>query len=478
MRKILLIVGVLVVAGGVGAYLWWGRGTKSSFQFRTTRIERGWVQQTVSAAGSLSAVATVQVGTQVSGTIREIYVDYNSPVKAGEKLALIDPASFRAEVEQARAAWEAAKATVASAESDLKVAASVVEQAEADLDLVRANEHKAELNAAYAERVFRRYEELRKSDAISEQDLDTQRHASEQAAAELEAARAQVLTVRAALSSARSRLAAAQAQIEVALARRDQAKAALDFAQVNLDRTLIVSPIDGVVVDRAVNVGQTVAASFNTPTLFTIAQDLGRMQIEADVDEADIGGLTPGSRALFTVDAFPGRDFRGTVTQVRLSPKIVQNVVTYTVIVSAQNPNGELLPGMTANVVFLVDERQGVLRVPNAALRFQPSDEMVASANANRQMAAGERDSARPREFGGEEGPVEGDKVAPSGTVWVLDRGAMLLRPVQVRLGLTDARFTELTSNELAEGDEVVTAVISDNKGAARMPFAVRMGPR
>jgi len=480
MKKLIIfgLIAAAVVAGGLLLALR-GRARDNAYRFRAEPIERGLVQATVTASGSLSAVATVQVGTQVSGTLEEISADFNTAVSAGQQLARIEPSSFQAQADQAVAAWTAARAGVQSAEADLKVARSAVDQAVAALDLAKANKQRAEVTAQYAGRTLQRYKDLVKNEAASELDLDTKQNAYEQAAADLAARRANVAMSQAELQNARSRLAAATAQIAVAKARRDQAKAELDLARVNLERTVIRSPIDGIVVKRAVDVGQTVAASFNTPTLFEIAKDLQDMQIEADVDEADIGGIQPDRPVLFTVEAYPDETFRGTVSQVRLSPKIEQSVVTYTVIVSARNPHNKLLPGMTANLTFLVDQRRDVLRIPNAALRFQPPAQMVAADQRDDRHGSrptGSRTAnAGPPGLDFDRPSTESAAASRTGSVWRPDGDSGLLRSLEVTLGLADARFTELAGDELKQGDEVITAVYTQKQGGnAGIPFVAR----
>jgi len=479
MRKLPIVIATVVVLSIVVSVVAWRRTGGEDFNYRTATADRGWLQATVTATGQLSAVATVQIGTQVSGTLEHVYVDFNSPVKAGEKLAMIEQSSFIAQVEQSEASWKAAEATVLSTKADLEVKKSAVAQAEAGLAQAKSNVSKAKLAAGYAKRTFERFSKMADEEAVSDLDVDTQRNAYEQAMTELEARQASLLTARAEVKSAKSRLVAAEAQIAVNIAKSDQAKAAHELNKVNLRRTVIVSPIDGVVVNRAVDKGQTVAASFSTPTLFEIAKDLRDMQIEADVDEADIGGIKPGALVLFTVEAYPDDEFRGEVTQVRLSPKEEQNVVTYTVIVSAENPDNKLLPGMTADLEFLVAEREGVLRLPTSALRFSPKPEMIVKASkAGHKNLSSHRSSDNPRDFHGKRPETSDASREQTGIVWMIDRRQNLLYSVEVTLGLDDARFTEIIGDRLKEGDQVVTGIGADKAEDAKRPFGIRGGRR
>jgi HlyD family secretion protein len=372
MKKILVVVAVLAVAGAAAFALL--RDGKEAVKYKTEAVARGDVLQTVTATGTVNPVTTVLVGTQVSGTIKDIYVDFNSPVTKGQLIARIDPATFEAQVAQARA----------------------------NLLLARANLQKAEATLVDARRTRDRNRELLRKDMVAQGDVDTAETNYETARAGVNASKAQVA----------------------------QAEASLNNALTNLQYTRILSPVDGIVVSRNVDVGQTVAASFQTPTLFTIAQDLTKMQIDTNVDEADIGKVAVGQEVEFTVDAFPDVTFRGKVSQVRIAPIIVENVVTYDVVIVVDNPELKLKPGMTANVSIIVASKKGVLRIPNAALRFSPSQ-------------------------GGGAGLREGPGV------WVLRSG----RParVPVTTGISDGMYTELLKGELGEGQQVIVESLSGN---------------
>jgi len=328
--KITVLLIAIAAAG-----IFWIRGDEntaaSTSEIETAAIDSGDIKRTVATSGSVRPLITVEVGSQVSGQIREIYVDFNSPVSKGQLLALIDPQSFESRVLQNRA--------------DLRVASSNVVVQQANIDRAQANLRRARLE-------YERAEPLSKKGTLSISELDT---------------------ALAAFESAKAELTMAEAQHVNALATQDQRQASLDSAEIDLERTKIRSPITGVVINRAVDQGQTVAASLSSPVLFDIAQDLTEIQIEANVDEADIGNVQEGNEVTFMVDAFPDMEFSGQVNQVRLAPNESNNVVTYTVIITAQNPGRKLLPGMTAMVEIVTGMSEGVLRVPNEAIRFKPA---------------------------------------------------------------------------------------------------------
>jgi HlyD family secretion protein len=411
-----------IVAVSALAVLAWGgyvfsTGRAPATGFRTARVDRGTIVASVSATGALNAVTTVQVGSQVSGQIKDVLVDFNSPVRRGQLVARIDPDVFQAKVNAARADLESAQAQVLNQQAnvekvraDLENARAAAVTAEANVERVRADVENARAVIATAEANIARDSatatnarteldrrmDLFRRELISQSDRDQAQTAYDTARAQLEASRAQERAGQAALRSAQAQLAAmqsqaraaqaqvasaqaalqvAQAQLKAADATTRQKQAALEQARLDLEHTEIRAPVDGVVVSRNVDPGQTVAASLQAPTLFTIAQDLTRMQVEAAVDEADVGRLREGMVATFTVDAFPGRTFRGEIAQIRKAAQVVQNVVTYTTVITVPNPERILLPGMTANVRIQVDQREGVLRVPNGALRFRPPGE-------------------------------------------------------------------------------------------------------
>ncbi len=525
---------VLVVAAGVwGYFLVQSRG--SAPQYRLARVERGPLTAAVSATGSLNAVITVQVGSQVSGQIKELLADFNSVVRRGQVIARIDPESFQAKVNQARAEVDAAEAAVVNQQAQ-------VERARADVDNARAAHAEAQAQVARAQvalvdarRDFDRKTELFRRELIARSDRDTAQANYDSAVAALEAARAKAQATASAITSAAAQLRVAEAQLQSARAQVKQKQAALHQAQVDLDHTTIRSPVNGVVVSRAVDVGQTVAASLQAPTLFTIAEDLTKMQVDVSVDEADIGRIRLDGPAVFTVDAFPGETFTGRVVQIRKAAQVVQNVVTYTVVVAVQNPDGRLLPGMTANVRLVVAEKPSVLKVPNAALRFRPPGaerEPAAAGPAPNARAGGapsperlrerlvtglgltaeqqarldpilqdsreqiralaaaglgeperqtrtqqirEATRARIREILTAEQRARYDAMSgagPTARVWVLGREGKPAA-VPVVLGLSDGNMTEVVAGELAEGQEVIVGAA----GAAGGPPRPAGGP-
>jgi len=400
---------VLLLVGVTAAVVRYRSSGDQDLQYEIAKVDRGRIVARVTATGTLSALVTVQVGTQVSGRIQRIYVDFNSPVTQGQLIAKIDPALFEASVAQAQANVAAADGTLA------KDRAQAVN---ADLQLKRENE--------LAERKL-----------VAPADRDT-------AVATANAARAQVEADKGAL---------------------EQAKAALHQSQVNLDYTNIVSPTNGVVIARNVDVGQTVAASLQAPVLFLIAEDLAKMQVDTSVAEADIGKLSPGMTATFTVDAYLGERFTGTVRQIRKNPQTVQNVVTYDAVIDVKNPDLKLLPGMTANATFVYAEKDDVMRASNVALRFRPTPALVALArqsvadtadgHGGLQSARAEDRSAR--HSGAKTKHDEDDPTRR--TLWVLRDDKPM--SISVQVGISDGTFTEIVSGDLKPGDELITDVSS-----------------
>jgi len=388
-HRVWLILALLLV--GVLVFWWWRPSSVPAPQYRLVDIERGTLQVSVAATGTLNPVKSVQVGTQVSGQIKELFVDFNTQVKRGELIARIDPETF----------------------------AYRVRQAQADADAARSSVARAQVNWVNAQRELKRTQALVERGFVSSAELDTRQSA-------LDLAHAEVATAQAALQQREAQLAA---------------------AKVDLARTEIRAPVDGVVIKRSVDVGQTVAASLQAPELFVIAQDLGQMQVETSIDEADIGRIQIGQAASFTVDAFAGRSFEGRVVQIRKSAVNVQNVVTYTVLVSATNPEGLLMPGMTANVRIVTDTREAVLKVPNAALRFKPEGQTLAPPQRTEKNS---KSTAR----------------LPLGYLWIPgDQGP---EPVVVEVGVTDGRFTEVIGQSLSEGMSVIVGSEVAGGGGAR----------
>ncbi|HEY5626490.1 MAG TPA: efflux RND transporter periplasmic adaptor subunit [Nitrospira sp.] len=402
MRRIALIAAVLIVGLAIGGYVFFNGERKAPVRYRMAAVERGAVTSIVTATGTINPVVSVQVGTQVSGMIKSLHADFNSVVKAGDIIATIDPEPFRARRDQASSNLEMAKANVARART---------EQAQRRRELERA---KSLIAQQY----------------VSQNDLDV------------------------AVTNAQG----ADAQVNVAMAQVKQAEAALNAADLDLKYATIRSPVNGVVVARNVEVGQTVAASFATPNLFLIALDLTKMQVDTNVSESDIGGITEGKDATFTVDAYPGVPFSGRIRQVRLSPINVQNVVTYNVVVGVDNKDLRLKPGMTANVSIIVAQRDEILKVPNAALRFvPPKSEQGEAGRGERKQVNGESGT---RDF------PTGSSRAGSRTMWKQSATGELAS-IAVLTGISDGSWTEVQSEAIAEGDEVIVG-IEQPRGARR----------
>ena len=371
MRKSAIVAGILALVAAALFYFFAG-GDAEGPAYRLGKVERGAIVSAVSASGILNAVVTVQVGSQVSGQIKELAADYNTEVRAGQVIARIDPDNFAARLRQSEAELAVAEATVATRRAAVSRADAELKNSRAALAAARAAAAKADVAITDTKRDLVRAAALKKRGVVSASQVDKAEAAYDGARAEADAAQAQIRAQESVVLARDAQIDMAKADVQHAIAQVAQRQAALGQAQVDLDHTVIRSPVDGVVIARSVDVGQIVAASLQAPTLFTIAQDLKEMQVEASVDEADIGRILVGQRASFSVDSFPGRTFKGRVTQIRKAPQSVQNVVTYTSVISAANPALRLLPGMTANVEIVVDERESVLKLPNAALRFRP----------------------------------------------------------------------------------------------------------
>ncbi|HSA87382.1 MAG TPA: efflux RND transporter periplasmic adaptor subunit [Nitrospira sp.] len=392
MRRIGFIISIVAIGIAIGGYVFFNGERTPPIRYRTASVERGQIVSVVSATGTINPVVSVQVGTQVSGMIKSLHADFNSRVKAGDTVAIIDPEPFKARREQAASNLEMARSNVARSRADLA-------QRKRELDRVQS---------------------LLPQQFVSQNDVDV------------------------ALTNFQS----AEAQLRVAEAQVKQAVAALNAAELELKYTVIRSPVDGIVVARNVEVGQTVASSFATPNLFLIALDLTKMQVDTNVSESDIGGMMEGKNAVFTVDAYPGESFAGVIKQVRLAPMNVQNVVTYNVVVGVDNPDLRLKPGMTANVSIVVAQRDQVLKVPNAALRFMPP-----KTERDRRRSDGQATRANGV------GPVRtaGD-MGQSKTVWKqVESGDLVDLPIQT--GVSDGVSTEVLSSGLTEGDLVVVGI-------------------
>lgn len=401
-RKFWAILVILVIAAGGTRYVLKRRAAKPAVQWETATVDRGRIVARVTATGTLSALVTVQVGSQVSGSIQKLYADYNSPVKKGQLIAKIDPRLFQAALENARANYAQAKATLM----------------------------KDEVQARFNGRQSKRQGALVKDKLIAPADFDTAESAADTSLAQVEADKANV----------------------------QQARAILHQAEVNLALTNIVSPTDGVVISRNVDVGQTVAATMSAPIIFVIAEDLRKMQVDTSVAEADVGKLTAGMDATFVVDAYPGERFKGKVRQIRNAAQTVQNVVTYDAVIDVDNAELKLRPGMTANVNFVFANRDDVLRVPNAALRFRPSAEVFAALKLDAGKQGGKAGGdpaagAKPAWSSGNR-QASGDDAPDRKQVWVL--GAGLPKPARIKVGTSDGTKTEIVEGPLAEGDQVI----------------------
>lgn len=383
MRQTVWIVGVLSVGLAAGGYAWFHGERVASVRYRTAAVERGPLVKTVTATGAINPVVAVPVGSQVSGMIQSLHADFNSVVKAGDIVARIDPAPFQKRRDQAAASLAMVKAMVAKARVDLQ-------------------QRRRELARAHA---------LLDQQYVSQNDVDVAVTALQGAVAQQQAADAQV----------------------------KQAAASLHAAELEFSYTMIRSPLDGVVIARNVEVGQTVASSFATPNLFLIARDLSQMEVDTTVSESDIGGITEDNAAVFTVDAYPGEQFEGQVRQVRSAPISIQNVVTYHVVLRVDNTDRRLKPGMTANVSILVDRKDHALKVPNAALRFTPPQSYAVTQTGDARHDVGT--------------PVDRSKV-----VWKAEASGSP-RPVAIQPGMSAEGYTEVAGGELKEGDLVIVGI-------------------
>jgi len=456
-NKALYAVGLTVALAGLGAWaLLKGQG---GLQYRTAPLERGEVDYAISATGNPNAVVTVQVGSQVSGNIMALYADFNSKVTKGQLIARIDPAPFQAKVDQARANLDAAQANVTNAQANVQKAMASVQAATASLANAKAAVTKAQVAAQDAKTKADRRVTLAQEGILSKEDMETAQETANAAAADVQAEQAQEKAAQENVGAAQAEVEAAKTQTAATQAQVKQAQASLQAAEIDLNNTYIKAPVDGVVVARNVDVGQTVAASLSAPTLFQIAQDLTKMQVDTNVSEADVGRVKVGQAATFTVDAYPGRIFKGEVTAVREAPINVQNVITYDVVIGVSNPDLKLFPGMTANVKIMIDQRTDVLKVPNAALRFHPA---TAPAQPNGNAAS--------------KGGLRKGGAQPMQAVWILDAEN---KPQQVRVktGETDGTFTEITDGSLKEGDRVILAALS-KQGAPSAGGAFNAQPR
>ena len=495
------ITAVVAMAAVISAGFYFrGEGT-SAATYMTARVERGNLRNTVTATGTLQAVTTVQVGSQASGTISALMADFNSRVRKGQVIAQLDPSTTQAQVQQARANLEQAQASLVQARASVsqsragvtdaqarsQAARSTAQNQQAGVSSARANltVMKAQVDDALS--FLRQQESLLKAGVIAQRDFDLANTAYKSAVARADQAQAQlnqaILSEQSAASAgmtqsqaqiqqSQAQVQQSQAQVQQAEAQVQQARAALQLAQINLTHTTIVSPIDGVVVSRDVDVGQTVAASLSAPTLFTIANDLKQMQVIANIDQADIGLVEQAKGVQFTVDAFPSDTFSGKIQQIRLNPVNTQNVVTYNVAIEVSNPEEKLKPGMTSNLTFTIDERNNVLKVSNAALRFTPQDasgqRSAGGQRGNRGSSQGQAADAggsaaeqNRAQSGGQRASNFAPPSAPvlqgqTRIVWVMGQDGKPERR-RITVGLSDGTATEVVDGNLREGDIVIT---------------------
>lgn len=448
MKTILLLVVVLAVAAGVTFWIF-QRGNAETISYKTVEVVRGDLLVSISATGTVEPEEVVDVGAQVAGQILSFgkdiggkTVDYGSVVESGTVLARIDDSVYSADAAQAEAQVQAAKANL--------------QRVVADLGQLKAKLHQAE-------RDWQRAQKLGPSEALAQASYDAYKSAYETAIANVAVGEAAILQSKASLA---------------------QSEASLRKALRNLGYCTIKSPVKGVIIDRRVNIGQTVVASLNAPSLFLIAKDLKRMQVWVAVNEADIGKIRPGQPVRFTVDAFPGETFRGEVGKIRLNASMTQNVVTYTVEIITDNANGRLLPYLTANVQFEMDQRNKVLIVPNVALRWKPSTEQIAPDFREATEKPGARKEKAPGGRRPQGRPAEASaRAVTRGLLWVAE-GAFV-KPVRVRVGLSDGTNTEVEGTDLTEGVKVVTGINAQAAGpaVANNPFTPKLpgrggGPR
>jgi len=517
MKKLKWLLGLtlLIAALGLAGFTYYTRAKK--VDFLTAKVQRGDLESAISATGSLAAIISVPVGSQVSGNVAAVYVDYNSVVKKDQLVAQIDPAPFKTKVDQAKANLDSARAQITNAEVGVR---------KADLDIANAqlnitNQQSALVRADSQVKDAKRKLDLQAKmfkDGIGTQDArDSAQAVYDQALASYDSAQAQVKSAQANLESVKAQREVAVTQKVTAQAQVATADANLQNAQLDLDHTKITSPVDGVVIAKNTDVGQTVQASYSVATLFTIAKDLTKMQVETNIDESDISRVQNDQLATFTVDAYPGQIFRGTVMQVRHSPTNVQNVITYTVVIAVDNPDGKLFPGMTANVRLVTDHLSAALKIPSAALRFRPPDDLMPAdaKNTDKKKGDGKVDSSKsdfsksdnsksdsnqaksgdgkfdPSQFkgrggggfgrnggggggfgrnggggGGGFGRNGGDRGGQAGgatrpqfqTVYTLDEKGQL-KANRIRTGISDGNFVAMLGGDLKEGDALVTGI-------------------
>jgi HlyD family secretion protein len=463
-RRRLAVLGLLVIAAGIGGYFYTRHGSGST-AFQTARVTRGQLIARVSATGTLNAVVTVQVGSQVSGQIKELFADFNSPVTKGQIIARIDPALFQAQVDEAQAQVLAARASVLSQLAMVAKTRADLASERAAVAVAQAQTAKAQVTVVDGQRTLDRQRELLHRQLIAQADVDAAQVASDSDVVQHTATTAQESAQAELVRSAEAQLKVVEAQLQSSVAQVGQYEAALRQAQLNLDHSIIRSPADGFVIARNVDVGQTVAASLQAPRLFLIAQDLTKMQVDTSIDECDVERVRMAQPVTFTVGSISGRAFSGQVVQVRKAPLVLQNVVTYDVVVSAANPDLNLLPGMTANVQIITDQKDTALKVPNAALRFRPPGVEAGQGQTQAAGPAGAPGSGPRSGLGAQAGSA--------GQVWVADPSGKL-RAIPLRLGITDGIVTEVLDGGLSDQQDVIVGMSS----GASQPAGPKSGPR
>lgn len=449
LKWVLLAALVLLLISG---WLYWRAYVQSAITYETVSVERGSIQASVTATGNLNAVKDVLVSSQVSGNIKALYADWNTKVKKGQLVALIDPEIFQTQVDQAAATARSMHASVVTAEAQ-------VEKAKSDLNSVIAEEKNAEAivakdlaNELNAKIQWERADSLFRDGVISEQDHDSAKATYDAYKAQVEADQSQVVAAKQLIQSAEAQVRVTQNQLASAQAQEHQAQAGLQQAQTNLIHTRILAPVDGTVIARRMDVGQTVASSLNPPTIFEIAQDLTKMQVDTNVDESDIGNISVGQQAKFTVDSYPDSIFQGVVADVRKAPIITQNVVTYDVVITVNNSDLRLFPGMTANVTILTAKTEDTLKVPNAVLRFHPSSALLKQT---------------------------GVPAAQPGKQQIYILEGKKLAAVPVGVGFSDGKYTAVQSTSLHGGQRaVVRATVGTASTASSPTRPMPTGPR
>ena len=461
MRRVWLwVIGCLLLVGGAGVVLWKPTGGNASDQaYRLAAIDRGPITASVRATGTLNPVTTVLVGSQLSGQVVEILADYNTPVKEGQVVARLYAEQIKSRRDAALADLAQAKADLDTKRAQVDKARSSLQRAEAQANDLQAQRDRSQAQLVDAQRNLERQTELNARAVGTQTALEQAGTQVDIQKANLASARAQIASNKAETEGLKADLALAEAGVKSAEAIILQRQAKLRDIEIDLARTDIKSPVEGVVVKRDIELGQTVAASLSAPTLFTIAQDLREIDIYANIDEADVGRLKEGQKVGFTVNAYPNRSFEGSVRMVRLSAQTVQNVVTYTAVIGVRNEDQALLPGMTANLTIVTDERENVRRIPNAALRFRPAV-TIASSETGREDQAEATPRRRARGQDVPAGMNEGTRgriyrVGPDGNP----------QAVPVRLGVTDGTYTELLRGDVQEGAAIIVGAPRSDAG-------------